>query len=556
MLIANKVQGHELKGLKSYFGWFFNRGMIGLVNFPLTAIVDFKGYRITAMTLLPISGNQTLIYGSDDAGGECHVKNDIPAWSELIYEASLGLNLKPHHVINGRSMKGEAQIASCVDLEGHKGRDGRFYLLDFSRSLPPAFKDNPQNAQDSMWPFYHLMRAEFVKRWEKPLSADAFSNFQPKWSAERKQEARENQDEIRVATNVIRANVVSKVCRALLMSHDASTSLRQIFHREGLNMRYLGLVYQQLVGSFFDSTMTNLHKLVQVEALMRVLKSDLRSRLRQLQSKSTVSSAESSLLSHASSVLNQYFCGGDRETWLKNNSFCPDLLVARFDFNRGHVDGLIDSFLDLSECVSETNVAGESRQVPFRFAVLRRLSEDSGVVVSSKLLHELQHQEGGFNTRSFFSRTIFVESDIRFEEHVKHLDIVERARGLAEYLQGESMGSKVASEHMMKAFGIFEGALERSPLDPWLSLIMGNICSKMFSFVAQSGSADKELSALFSVRRNFIIVKQSVFEKSMLSFLQLGRFLSKLENRLDEAEDAFRNVLELVRINVKVKQSS
>ena len=69
--IANKIQGHELKGLKAYFGWFFNRGTIGLVSFPLTAIIDFKGHRITAMTQLPIQGSETLIYGADDAGGEC-----------------------------------------------------------------------------------------------------------------------------------------------------------------------------------------------------------------------------------------------------------------------------------------------------------------------------------------------------------------------------------------------------------------------------------------------------------------------------------------------------
>lgn len=33
--IANKVQGAELKGLRSYFSWYFTRGLIGLVSFPL-----------------------------------------------------------------------------------------------------------------------------------------------------------------------------------------------------------------------------------------------------------------------------------------------------------------------------------------------------------------------------------------------------------------------------------------------------------------------------------------------------------------------------------------
>ncbi len=70
--------GHELKGLKGYFGWFFNRGSVGTVSFPLTTIIDFKGYRITAMTKLPINGSETLVYGSDNAGTECHVRNLMP----------------------------------------------------------------------------------------------------------------------------------------------------------------------------------------------------------------------------------------------------------------------------------------------------------------------------------------------------------------------------------------------------------------------------------------------------------------------------------------------
>ncbi len=40
--IASKVQGHELKGLKAYFGWFFKRGSVGVVSFPLTAVIDYK----------------------------------------------------------------------------------------------------------------------------------------------------------------------------------------------------------------------------------------------------------------------------------------------------------------------------------------------------------------------------------------------------------------------------------------------------------------------------------------------------------------------------------
>ncbi len=44
LYVANKVQGHELKGLRAYFGWFFNRGLVGTAgcSFPLAALIDYK----------------------------------------------------------------------------------------------------------------------------------------------------------------------------------------------------------------------------------------------------------------------------------------------------------------------------------------------------------------------------------------------------------------------------------------------------------------------------------------------------------------------------------
>jgi hypothetical protein len=139
----SQVQGHELKGLRAYFGWFFNRGMIGNAgcSFPLAAVIDFKGHRITALAVLPVNGSDSLIYGSDDAGTDCNVRMLDEKFNQMVKNASLGLNLAKHFVVNGRARKGEVEIASCVDLEGHRGTDGRFYMLDFSRTFPPAVRD-------------------------------------------------------------------------------------------------------------------------------------------------------------------------------------------------------------------------------------------------------------------------------------------------------------------------------------------------------------------------------------------------------------------------------
>ena len=108
--IANKVQGHELKGLRAYFGWFFNRGLLGSASFPLAALIDYKGHRITALAVLPVSGSSSLIYGSDDAGGDCNVKSVDPSFNEVVMQASCGLNLAKHYAVNGRSKGGEIEV--------------------------------------------------------------------------------------------------------------------------------------------------------------------------------------------------------------------------------------------------------------------------------------------------------------------------------------------------------------------------------------------------------------------------------------------------------------
>ena len=101
--IANKIQGHELKGANAYFRAYFNRGTLGVVSFPLMAIIDYKGHRLTAMARLPVDGSNTLIYGSDNAGGECTVHNDQPCWSQFVKEVSeTDLGLKSHFVRSGR----------------------------------------------------------------------------------------------------------------------------------------------------------------------------------------------------------------------------------------------------------------------------------------------------------------------------------------------------------------------------------------------------------------------------------------------------------------------
>src|SRR5690554_6514123 len=106
-----KAASHELKGLQHYY----HSNVPGL-HFPLMAYIDYRGWRLQALSLLPIDAN-TLCYGSSDGGRS--VETSDPQLNRLMKEAGTILNLKEHAVGPSDDLK---VIQSCCDIEGHKVR--------------------------------------------------------------------------------------------------------------------------------------------------------------------------------------------------------------------------------------------------------------------------------------------------------------------------------------------------------------------------------------------------------------------------------------------------
>jgi hypothetical protein len=161
---AAKAASHDLKGLTAYF----NADVRGL-RVPLMAIIDYRGVRLQAISLLPIS-NRTLVFGSSDGAKTVH-KSDSEM-NRLMLSAAQRLNLKEHLV--GRSGRpDETPVALCApaDIEGHRVGN-QFYLLDFARTAPPEAV--PLGAPPASF-LFRLLRMEFVKSYHVPLSSDAFS---------------------------------------------------------------------------------------------------------------------------------------------------------------------------------------------------------------------------------------------------------------------------------------------------------------------------------------------------------------------------------------------
>jgi hypothetical protein len=81
---------------------------------------SIRGFRILAMSIVPVNEDATQVYGTRNAGNT--VLNDDPKFNEHAIELAKALNLKSH-MIKGK------WIHTGVDCEGHKGADNRFYMV-------------------------------------------------------------------------------------------------------------------------------------------------------------------------------------------------------------------------------------------------------------------------------------------------------------------------------------------------------------------------------------------------------------------------------------------
>jgi hypothetical protein len=144
---CSTVAGHELKGLLG----LINSGAEG-IHFPLTALLDFLGYRLLCMSMLPIDGNSLIrtfplaqcffflcvcadlrVVGSADAGKK--VVNKDKKVKALIEQIGTSLNLQSHFI------SPTVETTMPLDLEIHRGKDGKVYALDFARVFPPEYVD-------------------------------------------------------------------------------------------------------------------------------------------------------------------------------------------------------------------------------------------------------------------------------------------------------------------------------------------------------------------------------------------------------------------------------
>ncbi|MBN3306854.1 CLU protein, partial [Amia calva] len=121
----------------------------GLHTLP-TAVVDYRGVRLAAQGLAPGSleedGGTRLLYGLSVPPQEGTPRRRL---LELLAQAAKGLGLQKHSVLSPRGHA--VPLFSSTLTRGLLGADGRFYITDLSRSLPPDANFHP-GAREEGWP--------------------------------------------------------------------------------------------------------------------------------------------------------------------------------------------------------------------------------------------------------------------------------------------------------------------------------------------------------------------------------------------------------------------
>ena len=277
----------------------------------MLALVDYKGFRMIACSVLPIK-KTTICYGSCDSGKTVHASN--PHFNSKMKKIAQFLNIAPHQcgsqimyvfcisnlylyiyififmylyiyiyiyiyiiififtflysyisfyiilIINTALIFINSYMKkrySAADLEGHLGEDNRCYLVDFGRAEGPqeAPLTTPTTVADRRKIFYHLLRPELVRSHSKPLNPDGMSM----WSRSEPQKHEMNVEIARCTLRLIES-VIPRFATVTLASLEQSLyeedlqdeslfhDIVELSHRHGINLRHWGRVRASLQG--------------------------------------------------------------------------------------------------------------------------------------------------------------------------------------------------------------------------------------------------------------------------------------------------------------------
>jgi len=239
---------------------------------PFQATIDYSGFRVLAVAKLPITKTEfnesgdikrtrtEHVLGTIDRG--MTVQNQSKLLDTIMARYAKQINLA-RHFVKGENDLNAREVYSSVDIRGFKGKD-KFYLLNFWRGLPsenPKFTPHLSQSTRGNSIFWRMLRPEFVKAYKVPLSADAncqVTNEASDWI--------EQLDENERATTYLVETVIPRFAEEL-RERDLNGNVMNAYgidltadmHREGINMRHLGLIRKKFWRKLSGTGSLNFH---------------------------------------------------------------------------------------------------------------------------------------------------------------------------------------------------------------------------------------------------------------------------------------------------------
>lgn len=514
---AAKVAGHDLRGLTHYF----ECGIEDLCV-PLTMLLDYRGFRLICQAVMPIS-QDTICYGSSDGGERVHC-SDIEVYEKLCRAAKM-LNLKPHLCRNSRDI----MLVSAIDLEGHRGKDKRHYLCDFSRVFPPELP-HPNIRSSYM---YRLLRPEFLRTLATPLCSDAYS-----WFIQKTPQEKEHNREVSLATHYL-LNTTIPAFAMVLIKHVAEAAAKDELamfrvtphiHSTGINIRHCGhliSLIKNIEHPHNDSTIFIVH----IEMVARILKCLIRVKLRTKMQELKLP-LEEPYRCLLVDFLNLVF-GNSPESTSFWNTTIASYLTSKFCYSITTTDLKHDLF---SSCPGENGL-----QICFL-----RLMEMTNMKVAPRLLDQLAK-----NPTSLLSKKYIIhETDLlKIGFTTKQMNVVDFAQGFVLRARGDEYlkDDKATAKHFYNlALQKYEDSLHANPYNKWTLVNTAEVLTRLLE-LEDAQSLKQEEDRLLSVGRiNKMYMRAiNLDQNDSYSLYSYAKFLEKhSDNSVTVIEEFYLRSLE------------
>ncbi|CAI5757928.1 unnamed protein product [Candida verbasci] len=276
------VSSKDLAAIK-----LLNRHSTEGISNLVTCIVDYMGKRIICQA--PVPGildapinedneiSEKVVYGLSSDSTKI---NQDPSFEKPLKQIAEIFHLKPHKVEVNEHVKSESELIVSRDTKGLKGTDGRNYVIDLYRTTPRdiEFIEEFFNKDSTSYPHGEaLIRHEAINEWWKrkvsillkegteklekegklkqgdetkpqiALSTDQVV-FNPDSFSNDLNESKDDQNEVREISKFVKNILIEEYLNDIktqMVPFDG-VQLTETFHRNGINMRYLGYVAQQI----------------------------------------------------------------------------------------------------------------------------------------------------------------------------------------------------------------------------------------------------------------------------------------------------------------------